>query len=126
MIETVKIHENGYLVNGTLSVPEAEGNRHYQAVQEWIADGNTPEPADTVPEPIISVSPWQIRKALNQQGLRQQVEDAVANSGDNDLIDGWKYATSFVQDDPLVQAMAQALSLADDELKSLFELAQSL
>jgi hypothetical protein len=23
------------------SVPHSEGNRHYQAIQEWIAEGNT-------------------------------------------------------------------------------------
>ena len=50
-IQTVKLQESGYLVNGNMSVPEAEGNRHYQAVQEWIAEGNTPEPADVPPEP---------------------------------------------------------------------------
>lgn len=51
MINTVKLTDNGYLINGSLSVPNAEGNRHYQAVQEWIAQGNTPEPADIIPEP---------------------------------------------------------------------------
>lgn len=49
-IETVKIQGDGYLVNGTLSVPIATGNRHYQAVQEWIAEGNTPEPEFTQAE----------------------------------------------------------------------------
>ena len=51
-IQTVKLvndhngEANGYLVNGSMSVPMAEGNRHYAMVQEWIAEGNTPEPAD--------------------------------------------------------------------------------
>ena len=49
-IQTVKIQKEGYLVNGTMSVPSAEGNRHYQAVQEWIAEGNTPEPEFTQAE----------------------------------------------------------------------------
>tara|TARA_R110000803_G_scaffold34529_1_gene75306 strand:- start:3235 stop:3627 length:393 start_codon:yes stop_codon:yes gene_type:complete len=43
MINTVRLQENGYLVNGSLTVPMAEGNRHYQEVQDWIALGNTPE-----------------------------------------------------------------------------------
>ena len=50
MIETVKIQENGYLVNGSMSVPMAEGNRHHQEVLEWIAEGNTPEPEFTQAE----------------------------------------------------------------------------
>lgn len=49
-INTVKILGNGYLVNGQLSVPAAQGNRHYSAVQEWIGLGNTPEPEFTAQE----------------------------------------------------------------------------
>ena len=30
----------------TLIVPINEENRHYQAVQQWVADGNTIEDAD--------------------------------------------------------------------------------
>ena len=34
-----------YLVNGSMSVPLAEGNRHYQMVKDWITAGNTPDAA---------------------------------------------------------------------------------
>ena len=30
----------------TMTVPITEDNRHYQMIQEWVAEGNTPEPAD--------------------------------------------------------------------------------
>lgn len=46
-ISTVKLQSSGYLVNGYMSVPNATGNRHYVMVQEWIAEGNTPEPEFT-------------------------------------------------------------------------------
>ena len=52
MIETVKNMEDangtltGYFVNGTMSVPLDPANTDYQAVQEWIAEGNTPEEAE--------------------------------------------------------------------------------
>ena len=49
-IETVKLQGEGYLVNGSMSVPKADGNRHYKLVQEWIAEGNTPEPEFTEAE----------------------------------------------------------------------------
>jgi len=42
-IKTVKMQEDGYLVNGSMSVPNSAGNRHYQEVQDWLKD-NTPEP----------------------------------------------------------------------------------
>ena len=29
-----------------LSIPMNEGNRHYQAILEWVAEGNTIEEAD--------------------------------------------------------------------------------
>jgi len=53
-ITNVKLMESGYLVNGNMSVPEAEGNRHYQMVQEWLAEGNELEPADIPPEPTYA------------------------------------------------------------------------
>ena len=52
MIETVKNMKDanetltGYFVNGTMSVPLDEGNTDYQAVIEWLAEGNTPEEAE--------------------------------------------------------------------------------
>ena len=30
----------------TMSVPLTVGNRHYDAIQEWVAEGNTAEEAD--------------------------------------------------------------------------------
>jgi len=47
MIDTVKQQENGWLVNGNVSVPDDKSNRHYQEVQEWIADGGVVEPQYT-------------------------------------------------------------------------------
>jgi hypothetical protein len=53
-IETVELTEDGsYLVNGSMTVPNNSGNRHYQGVQEWIAEGNTPDPYVAPPEPTI-------------------------------------------------------------------------
>ena len=31
-----------------ISIPFAEDNRHYQEYLQWVAEGNTPEPADEV------------------------------------------------------------------------------
>ena len=42
--------ENGFINividSQTLSVPLDPDNRHYQAIQEWVAEGNTIEEAD--------------------------------------------------------------------------------
>ena len=49
-IITVKIQQNGYLLNGTMNVPKADGNKEYELIKEWIAEGNTPEPEFTEEE----------------------------------------------------------------------------
>ena len=56
MIQSVKDDgSGGYVVilddGRRLLVPNEPANRHYQAVQDWIALGNTPDPADPPPSP---------------------------------------------------------------------------
>ena len=46
-IEDTKNENIKATVNGqTLFVPLDPDNRHYQAIQEWVAEGNTIEEAD--------------------------------------------------------------------------------
>jgi hypothetical protein len=49
-IETVKDLENSYLVNGSTTVPKDSTNSDYKKVQDWIAEGNTPDPEFTPAE----------------------------------------------------------------------------
>lgn len=49
-ITKVKDLGNSYLLNDSISVPKAAGNYHYQAIQEWIANGGTMEPEFTLAE----------------------------------------------------------------------------
>ncbi len=42
-IQTVKIQGQGYLLNGTMSVPKADGNSEYKLIKQWLAEGNAPE-----------------------------------------------------------------------------------
>ena len=77
------------------------------------------------PAPIPTVSAWQIRKALNQAGLRDQIEAAVA-SASQEIKDGWEYATDFERDNLLIVQMSRGLGLADAEVDQLFVLAATL
>lgn len=43
-IQTVKIQGEGYLLNCSMSVPKADGNREYELIKQWLAEGNIPEP----------------------------------------------------------------------------------
>ena len=46
-IKTVKIQGQGYLLNGTMSVPKADGNIEYELIKQWLSEGNVPEPEFT-------------------------------------------------------------------------------
>ena len=46
-ITSCKLQDSGWLVNGTMSVPNDPANRHCADVLAWIAEGNTPAPEFT-------------------------------------------------------------------------------
>lgn len=75
---------------------------------------------------ISSCSPWQMRKVLNQLGLRQVVEDVISASTDQTLKDGWEFATEFRSDDPFVINMGAALGKSEEETRDLISLARTL
>ena len=43
----VKIQGQCYLVNDEMTVPKANGNREYELIKQWLAEGNIPEPEFT-------------------------------------------------------------------------------
>ena len=46
-ITSCKLQDSGWLVNGTMSVPNDPANRDCADVLQWIAEGNTPAPEFT-------------------------------------------------------------------------------
>jgi hypothetical protein len=86
--------------------------------QQWEVIPYTPPVPD-------SVTPRQIRQALNRIGLRQAVEAAVA-AGDQDVKDWWEFATEFQRSHPMVIAMGQGLGKTEEEIDDLWRLAGSL
>ena len=48
---SVKVQGSGWLLNNVMHVPgNAPGNREYELIKQWLADGNTPEPEFTKEE----------------------------------------------------------------------------
>ena len=62
-IQTVKIQGKGYLLNGTMSVPKADGNSEYELIKVWLSEGNIPEPEFTEEELQITSINKQIQEA---------------------------------------------------------------
>ena len=62
-IQTVKIQGQNYLLNGTMSVPGADGNREYELIKQWLSEGNIPEPEFTEEELQITYINKQIQEA---------------------------------------------------------------
>ena len=54
-IETVKPQSEGFLVNGAIAVPNDPANRHYQAILDWINEGNTPEGPDVIEPDYVAL-----------------------------------------------------------------------
>ena len=65
------------------------------------------------------------RAALNQLGLRDQIEAAVA-AASQDVKDAWLLADYYSTDDPMVIALGQGLNKTEAEIRAVFELANTI
>ena len=63
-IQTVKIENDGFRVNGNMCVPVSLDNADYVLVAEWIAEGNTPEPEFTDAEIAVNA-----QASINSESL---------------------------------------------------------
>ena len=79
IIKVVTLVDGGYLVNDEMTVPDDMGNRHRVMIQEWIDDGNTPDP---YVEPELS---YQDKRQLEYPPIGDQL-DKIYHDG----IDAWK------------------------------------
>lgn len=72
----------------------------------------------------ITVSKWQLVRALNDMNLRAIVLGAI-NSADQSTQDAWTFSVEFRRDHPLVLGLGQALGKSSDDLDALFLLAST-
>ncbi len=103
----------------------------YAEYLKWLAEGNEPLPADSViPPKVTEVTMRQARLALLGAGLLDDV-DAALNAIPNEaqrkaaLIE-WEFSNTVQRDMSLVQQLAPALGLSEQQLDNLFAQAAQL
>ena len=86
-ITSCKSQQSGWLVNGTMSVPNNPANRHCADVLAWVAEGNTPAPEYTDAEIAANAQSLINSEALAYLAstdwyITRQAETAVAVPAD--------------------------------------------
>lgn len=117
-------------LSDTASIPEDTKNGDYQQYLKWLAEGNTPEPIESVThEKPSKVTMRQARLALLSEGILSMVDDAIASlpSPQREAAQiEWQYSQEVHRDKELVLMLAPALNLSESQMDSLFELAAGL
>ncbi len=116
------------LCTALASIPDGEDVANWEHLTEaeleaWkvaeIANGWTPVVIQAVAPVPESVSPRQIRRALNAAGLRSSVEVAIAAAA-QDVKDDWEFALEVRRDWPALNAMAASLGMTSQQVDELF------
>ena len=108
--------DGGFLIREKQPSPD-----HQWQNGEWVY---VPPPVEPQPEPIIVVSPYQVRVALLNAALLDTVENAINAKGGAIKIK-CEYATEFRSDDVDLLDLATELGIAA-QIPALFQAAQQV
>lgn len=122
-------YPSGVIRNDGVVVEPDDSKPAYQLYHQFLQTGGTPmqipDQVDAERKPHATCTPWQLRKALNARGLREQVDSLVATL-DQDARDGFEYATMWESDNPLLLAAIPELGMSESDLHDLITAASTL
>ncbi len=113
-------------------IPFDPANTDYAEYLEWLAEGNTPEPAP-VPSPEEALAaeradmrctPAQMRLTLHRMDLLTQVQ-AIADA-DPEASIVWEYATVIERTSPLIDALGGPNGFTDTQIDGIFRAAMQV
>lgn len=111
-------------------IPADPSNTDYAAYLAWLAEGNSPDPADAaVVRDVEQVTMRQARLALFEVGKMDLVLPAIEQLPEPERTKArieWEYAQDIRKDWPALQLLAPAIGLDDAELTALFNHAATL
>lgn len=110
-------------------IPPDPANTDYRNYLEWVAAGNTAQPADVVSNVPLQVTMRQARLALLQSNLLSQVDTAIASlpSPQKEAAQiEWEYSSDVIRTSSFVNSLGTALNLTSDQIDQLFITAATL
>ena len=101
-------------------IPDDPANTDWKAYQKWLSEGNTPNPY--VPPVVIpqQVPMWAVRTVLQNDGLFDQAQKLITESGDNALKNVWEYGNFADRNSRAISVLAIELNLTDAQVDQMF------
>jgi hypothetical protein len=130
-VDVAALEAAGVLIVRPVEVPRApgmisvEGEPEQRDGEWWQTWQMVPAPPPE-PEPVpASVTPLQIRRALRQVGLNDEVA-AFVEASSPEVREAWEYAVQIDRNNELIAAAAASIGATDAEVDDLFRLAATL
>lgn len=135
MIESARFDEFGAVeavIDGIeMVVPDAMANRHRQMIAEWVAEGNTIQPYEPPPEPLLPLSPRQLLLAALSIGVTEDDIVAMIEAIEDEETRAvarieWGKAQAYDRDHWLVEELRQEMEFDPVEFDDLWRWAAGL
>jgi hypothetical protein len=109
-------------------IPQDDSKPSYQTYWAWVLAGGVLDQLTDPPVlyPRITVTAFQMMRALILYGLDEQIDLAVYNSGDKLLIAAYRFSNQWCSDCPALLNNLGVLGLNEAAAYELFQAAQAM